>query len=109
MRYFFYFLLYLSLKYILVRVLLLYELLSVKRREKNKIKKHMGVVDHFSHYFDCSHGRSKLKKRKQLQVSGVTYAFFFFFFFGLMVQVFNCLGTLEMLGKCLFTSRSMQA
>ncbi|ESR35831.1 hypothetical protein WN944_028491 [Citrus x changshan-huyou] len=27
----------------------------------------MGVVDHFSDYFDCSHGSSKLKKRRQLQ------------------------------------------
>lgn len=40
----------------------------------------MGVVDHFSDYFDCSHGSSKLKKRRQLQVSPFTQAPFFFFF-----------------------------
>ncbi|EXC16575.1 hypothetical protein L484_008381 [Morus notabilis] len=27
----------------------------------------MGALDHFSYLFDCSHGRSKLKRRKQLQ------------------------------------------
>ncbi|KAL6346631.1 hypothetical protein AAG906_000249 [Vitis piasezkii] len=27
----------------------------------------MGALDHVSHLFDCSHGRSKLKRRKQLQ------------------------------------------
>ena len=27
----------------------------------------MGALDHVSHLFDCSHGRSRLKRRKQLQ------------------------------------------
>lgn len=58
---------------------MVYDTIIVNHRAKFAFPRHhfwytnviiMGVLDHFSNIFDfdCSFGKSKLKKRKQLQV-----------------------------------------